>query len=218
MARSTRVVRTSAAARCATCGPTRAATSDRRGQNGCALRVFVDIGNDNPVAVGAVQLPGRVELQASAAGAPGVGDPGRRRKWGDWLAARSAAERCVRLPGRGGSDEIAYRLDHPARPGLSFVLDLRWSACSNQAAGAPACAACWAAAGPDGEIFPRPIAVFRSCCASVGALSAAASEDPDLVDLLCAGLSTRSLPLAGSGFAAENGAATPRPSRLATRS
>jgi superfamily II DNA or RNA helicase len=94
-------------------------------------RVFIDIGKDIPVSLSArCSCPVAWNCKHAAAvllealtNPPAIegteGDP-LIGPVGGWLhqlhrAARPAA----------AQDEIAYRLDHPARPGLSFLLDLR---------------------------------------------------------------------------------------------
>ena len=94
-------------------------------------RVFVDIGKGNPVSLSArctcpvawnCKHAAAVLLEALA------NPPAVEGNDGDWLAGPVGGwlhQLCQAARPAAAPDEIAYRLDHPARPGLPFVLELR---------------------------------------------------------------------------------------------
>ena len=155
-------------------------------------RVFVDIGNDNPVSLSArcscpvawnCKHAAAVLLEALANPPTVEGNGG---DWlagpvGGWLQQLRQAARPAAAP-----DEIAYRLDHPARPGLSFVLDLRvvrvlksggWGADRALPAGQ--------LQNPTAKYFrPADCGISQLLRDPLGRLPPPLPEDPDLVDLL----------------------------------
>jgi superfamily II DNA or RNA helicase len=155
-------------------------------------RVFVDIGKGNPVSLSArctcpvawnCKHAAAVLLEALA-NPPAV--EGNDGDWlpgpvGGWLhqlrqAARPAA----------ASDEIAYRLDYPSRPGLPFVFDLRVVRVLKTGG--------WGAdrALPSGQLqnptakYFRPVdrAIWQLLRDPLGRSPPPLPEDPDLLDLL----------------------------------
>jgi hypothetical protein len=155
-------------------------------------RVFVDIGKDNPVSLSArcscpvawnCKHAAAVLLEALAnppaiggtAGDPLIGPIG------GWLHQLRQAVRPA-----AAMDEIAYRLDHPARPGLPFVLELRvvrvlktggWGADRVLPAGQ--------LQNPTAKYF-RPVdrGISQLLRDPLGRSPPPLPEDPDLVDLL----------------------------------
>ena len=121
-------------------GAVRDLRADKGGQRLIALvqgtrlrpyRVFIDIGKGNPVSLsarcscpvawnckhGAAVLLEALANPPTVEGAEPDALPGLV---GGWLQQLHQVARPTASP-----DEIAYRLDYPARPGLPFVLDLR---------------------------------------------------------------------------------------------
>ncbi len=155
-------------------------------------RVFVDIGKGNPVSLSArcscpvawnckhgaavlleaLQNPPAIEGTESD---PLVGPVG------GWLHQLRRAARPTAAP-----DELGYRLDHPARPGLPFVLDLRvvrvlksggWGADRPLPAGQLQNATAK-------YLGPADRAVLQLLRDGLGRSPPPLPEDPDLVDLL----------------------------------
>ena len=155
-------------------------------------RVFVDIGKGNPVSLSArcscpvawnckhgaavlleaLQNPPAIEGTESD---PLVGPVG------GWLHQLRQAARPTAAP-----DELGYRLDHPARPGLPFVLDLRvvrvlksggWGADRPLPAGQLQNATAK-------YLGPADRAVLQLLRDGLGRSPPPLPEDPDLVDLL----------------------------------
>jgi superfamily II DNA or RNA helicase len=155
-------------------------------------RVFVDIGADNPVSLSArcscpvawnCKHAAAVLLEALAnpPAIEGTEDDPLVGPVGGWLhQLRQAA-----LPG-AAQDEIAYRLDHSARPGLPFVLDLRvvrilksgvWGADRPVPAGQ--------LQNPTAKYFrPADRGISQLLRDPMGRTPPPLPEDPDLVDLL----------------------------------
>jgi superfamily II DNA or RNA helicase len=155
-------------------------------------RVFVDIGKGNPVSLSArcscpvawnckhgaavlleaLQNPPAIEGTESD---PLVGPVG------GWLHQLRQAARPTAAP-----DELGYRLDHPTRPGLPFVLDLRvvrvlksggWGADRPLPAGQLQNATAK-------YLGPADRAVLQLLRDGLGRSPPPLPEDPDLVDLL----------------------------------
>jgi superfamily II DNA or RNA helicase len=182
-------------------GAVRDLRADKGGQRLIALvqgsrlrpyRVFVDIGKDTPVSLSArcscpvawnCKHAAAVLLEALA-NPPAIegteGDP-LVGPVGGWLHQLREAARPAAAP-----DEIAYRLDHPSRLGLPFVLDLRvvrvlraggWGDDRAIPAGQMQ--------NPTAKYFrPADRAVLQLLRDPLGRLPPPLPEDPDLVDLL----------------------------------
>jgi len=155
-------------------------------------RVFVDIGKDNPVSLSArcscpvawnCKHAAAVLLEALANPPPIEGtesDP-LVGPVGGWLHQLRQAARPDAAP-----DEIAYRLDHPTRPGLPFVLDLRvvrvlksggWGADRPLPTGQ--------LQNPTAKYFcPADRGICQLLRDPLGRSPPPLPEDPDLVDLL----------------------------------
>ena len=155
-------------------------------------RVFVDIGKGNPVSLSArcscpvawnCKHAAAVLLEALA-NPPAIegteGDP-LVGPVGGWLHQLRQAARPAAAP-----DELAYRLDHPERPGLPFVLDLRvvrilksgdWGADRPLPAGQLQNATAK-------YLRPADRAVLQLLRDGLGRSPPPIPEDPDLVDLL----------------------------------
>jgi superfamily II DNA or RNA helicase len=155
-------------------------------------RVFVDIGKGNPVSLSArcscpvawnCKHAAAVLLEALA-NPPAV--EGNDGDWlagpvGGWLHQLRQAARPAAVP-----DEIGYRLDYPARPGLPFVLDLRvvrvlktggWGADRALPAGQ--------LQNPTAKYFrPADRGISQLLRDPLGRSPPPLPEDPDLVDLL----------------------------------
>jgi hypothetical protein len=182
-------------------GAVRDLRADKGGQRLIALvqgtrlrpyRVFVDIRNGNPVSLSArcscpvawnCKHAAAVLLEALASPPTVEGTepdmlPG---VVGGWLQRLHQAARLEASP-----DEIAYRLDHPAQPGLPFVLDLRvvrilksggWGADRPLPAGQ--------LQNPTAKYFrPNDRAVLQLLRDALGRSPPPLPEDPDLIDLL----------------------------------
>src|SRR6266481_2283610 len=182
-------------------GAVRDLRADKGGQRLIALvqgtrlrpyRVFVDIGKGNPVALSArcscpvawnCKHAAAVLLEALAnpPAIEGTGEDVLPGPVGGWLhQLRQAAHPGV------APDELAYRLDHPPRPGLLFLLDLRvvrvlksggWGADRPLPAGQ--------LQSPTAKYFrPADRAVLQLLRDGLGRLPPPLPEDPDLIDLL----------------------------------
>jgi superfamily II DNA or RNA helicase len=155
-------------------------------------RVFVDIGKGNPVSLSArcscpvawnCKHAAAVLLEALA-NPPSVegGEPDTLPgPVGGWLNQLQQAARPAAAP-----DEIAYRLDHPAQPGLPFLLELRvirvlksggWGADRPLPAGQ--------LQNPTAKYLrPADRAVLQLLRDGLGRSPPPLPEDPDLIDLL----------------------------------
>jgi superfamily II DNA or RNA helicase len=155
-------------------------------------RVFVDIGKDNPVSLSArcscpvawnCKHAAAVLLEALA-NPPAV--EGNDTDWlpgpvGGWLRQlRQAAQPAI------APDEIAYRLDYPARPGLPFVLDLRVvRVLKTGGRGADRALPAGQLQNPTAKYFrPADRSILLLLRDPLGRSPPPLPEDPDLVDLL----------------------------------
>ena len=182
-------------------GAVRDLRADKGGQRLIALvqgtrmrpyRVFVDIGKGNPVALSArcscpvawnCKHAAAVLLEALA-NPPAVEGtepdmlPGAV---GGWLQQLRQAARSEASP-----DEIAYRLDHPARPGLPFLLELRVVRILKSGSwGADRPLPTGQLQNPTAKYFrPADRAVLQLLRDGLGRSPPPLPEDPDLIDLL----------------------------------
>ncbi len=155
-------------------------------------RVFVDIGKGNPVSLSArcscpiawnCKHAAAVLLEALAnpPAIEGTREDVLPGPVGGWLHQLHQASRPEAAP-----DQIAYRLDHPARPGLPFVLDLRvvrvlksgdWGADRPLPAGQLQNATAK-------YVRPADRAVLQLLQDRLGRSPPPLPQDPDLIDLL----------------------------------
>jgi superfamily II DNA or RNA helicase len=155
-------------------------------------RVFVDIGRDNPVSLSArCSCPvawnckhGAAVLLEALVNPPAVeGSEGELlpAAVGGWLQQLHEAARSSSAP-----EEVVYRLDHPTKPGLPFLLELRvvrilksgsWGADRPLPAGQ--------LTNPTAKYLrPADRGIFQLLRDPLGRSPPPVPEDPDLVDLL----------------------------------